>query len=98
MDLNRSTNNLLLLLFLDRGHHDNADPLPKLMKELGCQHLCQRVCKLLIGTDRFQLDIAAFDTLPGLVKLDIDVLAMIMQDRILGHGYRRHVMHPDHRP
>jgi hypothetical protein len=70
--------NLLILLFLDRGYLEDAYLLPKLMKTLCPQCIRKRVHQLLVGTNVLQLNVVMLNTLPGIVKLDVDVLAVIM--------------------
>jgi hypothetical protein len=65
------------------------------MKMLCPQRLHQSVCQFLIGADVLQLNVFALDTFPGVVELDVDVLATIMQNGILGQGECCRVIHPD---
>ena len=85
------TNLPLILLPLLLGlelHHANLVLQPKAPKWLG-----EDVRELSAGLDKLEDDLSSIDAIPKEMKLDVDVLALVVKDIVLGEGNGGLIVH-----
>jgi hypothetical protein len=85
---------LLLTLGLDLIY---ADHLPQLYEPKASEGLGEDVSELPTGLDKLDDNLSSIDTIPKKVEFDVDVLAPIVEDRVLGERDGRIVVHHQRR-
>ena len=81
---------LLLTQSLDLIH---ANHFPQLHESQASECLGEDVSELSAGLDKLDDDLPSIDVVPEEVELDVDVLALVVENRVLGEGDSRLVVH-----